>query len=208
MKDGGKLKLVFIGNSGSGKTTLAERVALAQNLPMHYTGISKLPTPNVSTDVFSSLITKQTVIRDQIFDTIFNTEEGCYDRSLFDNYCYSQRFLGQNLSLRAPTTHYFNDLRTATAHLKWIKQLLLRREEREVTHYFYCDNIEDYVRKNGIVEEFVSDKKRYGKNDLTLQLIYDTMRRILLPLSKMTFVPSMGLEERVDFCNNVIEGLK
>lgn len=199
------MKLCFIGNSGSGKTTLAERIALSLEEPMHYANVKDLPTP-LQEDNFSQVINKQEAIRDKILGNIATHESGCFDRSVFDQYCYSNRFLGDCLSKlntdKLQGENYLHMLKRALAHLKW-SRILLKREVTHIERYFYCEPLADYIKKQQIMFEYEEKaKKRFG--DLLLQEIYVTMLKIL-PKDKLVIVPAMGLEERVDF---VLEALK
>ena len=194
------MKLVFVGNSGSGKTTLAERVALELEEAMHYTDLKSLPMP-ISTDPLDTIIEKQEMMRDRILETILSTDGGCYDRSIFDTYCYSNRFLGDCISKVGDVEL----IRKGAGHLKW-SRLLLQREEENVDFYFYCLNLKEYNESNKVEDEYVVEKKRWG--DLTLQWIYDTVRDVLLPKEK-TFIVGVGdLESRVKWCLAKIKGGK
>ena len=199
------MKFVFVGNSGSGKTTLAERIALEVGEAMHYTNLRELKMP-MMTDDFETMLTLQEKMRDRIAETIFYTEAGCYDRSIFDQYCYSNRYIGECLSSmhaeKLQGGDYFHLLKRALAHLKW-SRMLLKREYREVDIYFYCQNLKEYNEKHKVVDEVKSEKKRWG--DLTLQWIYDTMRISLLPVGKTIVVPAGDLETRVAYCMALID---
>lgn len=199
------MRLVFIGNSGSGKTTLAERVALAREDAMHYTNLKDLPLPCMN-DEFNVIVENQEVIRDKIVENILYTESGCYDRSVFDQYCYSNRYIGECLSRmnaeKLQGGDYFELLKRALSHLKW-SRYLLKREAFAVDYYLYCEPIDEYIKANNITFEYNVEKKRWG--DLLLQQIYVIMKDKMLPREKTIVVPAMGLEERVKF---VLEALK
>lgn len=189
--------MVFVGNSGSGKTTLAERISLECDLAMNYANLKDLPTPNLES-IFYEVIDKQRNIRKHILSTILESE-GCFDRSVFDEYCYSNRFLGESMPKRYCMESFLVE---ALGELKW-SRLLLLREVSIVDHYFFCQSLKDYNKENKIEDESPSDKKRWG--DLTLEQIYIIMRDKLLPKNKLTIVPADGLEERVCFVKNVID---
>ena len=196
------MKLIFIGNSGSGKTTLAERVALELNEAIHYSNLKDLTLPNPRERDFETIIDLQERVRDRILNTIIETSSGCYDRSLFDQYCYSNKLVGQSLTFynekSLQGSSYFKMPKRALTHFKWTR-FLLRREIFNVTKYFYCDSLDEYIRENDIQEENPVEKVRWGRGDLQLSEIYVKMYEILLPPYKVIKVPAMGLEERVDF---------
>lgn len=191
------MRLVFVGCSGSGKTTLAERVALENDLGMFYTNLKNLPAPTLESPL-NEVIRKQRNIRIHILNNILKTEGGCFDRSIFDEYCYSNRFLGNALP-----RSFCNEesLHLASTELKW-SRLLLNREISVVNYYFFCQPLHYYRKSNKIEEEYVSNKKRWG--DLTLEQIYTIMKHKLLPKEKLIVVPAMGLEERVELVNNFL----
>ena len=199
------MRLVFMGNSGSGKTTLAERIALALDDAMHYANVKDLPTPSAEDD-FARIIEKQETIRDRIAENIISNESGCFDRSIFDQYCYSNRYIGECLSKmhveKLQGGDYFSLLKRALAHLKW-SRYLLKKEMLAVDKYFYCEPLTDYIKENGITFEFDVEKKRWG--DLTLQQIYDIMKDKMLPKEKLVVVPAMGLEQRVELVMGAIK---
>lgn len=199
------MKLIFIGNSGSGKTTLAERIGLELEEPMNYTNLKDLQTPTLYEhwSRIYEVIKMQERVRDKILDTILYTKSGCYDRSLFDQYCYSERLVGRCLSsyyedgCRGKEDFYYTFLKSAVAHFKWTR-ILLERETKEVDHYFFCEDLHHYIKENKIIDKSSNPiKKRWG--DVALSEIYTTLRMWLLPKNMVSVVPAMGLEERVDF---------
>lgn len=201
------MKLVFVGNSGSGKTTLAERVGLELGEAMNYTDLSSLSTSEGIKD-FWEIIKRQEKIRDKILETI-ESGDGCFDRSLFDQFCYSQYFIGcslGNLDYNEQHSNYFEKLKRAVSHFKWTRSLLLKREVRQVDFYVYCENLGDYIKRNNITFEYKTCKKRFGGDKIGLQFIYETMLNVLLPIERIIRVPATDLESRVDLVCRKVRG--
>ena len=193
------MKVGFSGAHGTGKTTLAERVALENDFIMYYTEVSKVikdkklikgDDENDEDAFYLRLLTQQHVL-DHVKCQIENGETfSVYDRSMVDVCGYSEMYLTKMLrGFNANSKH----LLAYSDHIKSIVESF-----EKIDHTFLV--------QPGI--EFEDDADR-ANVETQLDLNKNLVNALLycVPKDKYTIIPKemVDLEERVSFCNRVLE---
>lgn len=196
------MKICFSGSHRTGKTTLAERVALDNDLAMHYTRVSdtfgKKTTSGIENlsgkDGFYEGVLQQELILKHISDVIEQGGEfSVFDRCALDVFAYSEFFLGRILSsFRAEP----NEFRAFGTHLMKVKD------------YF---NQVDFIF---IVQPGIEFKPKVGSGSLETQELLNEVflnaASCYLNPSKYFVIPSKvtNFEERVEICQNILKQIR
>lgn len=196
------MKIFFSGAHRTGKTTLAERVALENDFILYYTNLSEVIKKkkeniklikNLEKEDFYEKIEIQEEIFNHLRGIIKNGESfSVFDRSLLDNYVYSIFFFRDFLSSKNDTVEYN----------------IFQRHLNRIKAYF---NLMDYIFivQPGI--DFVENEKSFSIESMEkLNEIFISEISKHFSKERYTIIPRniTNLEERVEFCNNIISKMK